>query len=243
MTIDGKSMLGSIIGLPLTIATQLPQMLKKGEERDYLKRVQEGSGTGAALARASGQQAVDDARAIAAGQTGPSTAFAAREGMRQARESRRAGDQNAAIVGSAEAMRATQLLRDSDISRKAAIGQVGAAAGGALAAFDAQQQAAGSREQELDDASLQHDRDLELARLAAGQQAVPEIPAPKGEGEAVAPQAASPNPTQIQEQGEQGLEYVRALRDPKVRFAIGEGMTPEEAVAEFFPNVTKPEVQ
>ena len=241
MTIDGKSMLGSVIGLPLTVATQLPRMLGKGEERDYLRKAQAGAGTGAALARASGQQAVEDARSIAAGQTGPSTAFAAREGMRQARDVRRDSDQTAATVGAQEALGATQMLRASDIARRAAIGQVGAAGGGALAAFDAQQQAATSRDQELSDASMQHDRDLELARLAAGQQAVPEVPAPQGEGEMVAPQAAAPAPAaQTIDQGEQGLDYVRALRDPKVRFAIGEGMTPEEAVAEFYPNVTKP---
>lgn len=248
MTIDAKSMLGSVIGLPLTIATQLPRMLGKGEERDYLRRVQEGGGTGAALARASGQKAVEDARSIAAGQTGPSTAFAAREGMRQARDVRRDSDQTAAIVGAQEALGATQMLRSSDIARRAAIGQVGAAGGGALAAFDAQQQAATSREQELSDASMQHDRDIELARLGAGTQAVPEVPNPQqGEGAIQTPgevaQMGAAGQAQTQAQGEQGLEYVRALRDPKVRFAIGEGMSPEEAVLEFFPNVTKPEVQ
>lgn len=244
MTIDAKSMLGSIIGLPLTVATQLPQMLKKGEERDYLKRTQQGAGTGAALAQASGQQAVEDARAIAAGQTGPSSAFAAREGMRQARDSRRDSDQTAATVGAQEALAATQMLRQSDIARKAAIGQVGAASGGALAAFDAQQQAATSGREQSEAAALEHDRAMELARLNAGQQAVPEIPAPEGEGAQGAMQTpGAAQGAQIQADAEQGLEYVRALRDPKVRFAIGEGMTPEEAVAEFFPNVTKPEVQ
>lgn len=242
MTIDGKSMLGSVIGLPLTVATQLPRLLGKGEERDFLRRVQAGSGTGAELARQSGQRAVEDARSIAAGQTGPSTAFAAREGMRQARDVRRDADQTAAIVGAQEALQATQMLRQSDIARRAAIGQVGAAGGGALAAFDAQQQAATSRDQDLADAGVQHDRDLELARIAAGQQAVPEIPAPEGEGVEEAPGTVSDLGSQIQQQGEQGLDYVRALRDPKVRFAIGEGMTPEEAVAEFYPGVMKPEV-
>lgn len=241
MTIDGKSMLGSVIGLPLTIATQLPRLLGKGEERDYLRKAQAGSGTGAALARQSGQQAVEDARSIAAGQTGPSTAFAAREGMRQARDVRRDSDQTAATVGAQEALQATQMLRSSDIARRAAIGQVGAAGGGALAAFDAQQQAATSRDQELADASLQHDRDLELGRLAAGRQAVPELPTPEGEMQKAAPTAAPPQQQTI-DQGQQGLDYVRALRDPKVRFAIGEGMTPEEAVSEFFPGVTKPGV-
>ena len=119
MTIDGKSMLGSVIGLPLTIATQLPRLLGKGEERDYLRKAQAGSGTGAALARQSGQQAVEDARSIAAGQTGPSTAFAAREGMRQARDVRRDSDQTAATVGAQEALQATQMLRSSDIARRA----------------------------------------------------------------------------------------------------------------------------
>lgn len=239
MTIDAKSMLGSVIGLPMTIATQLPRLLGKGEEREHLRKTQAGGGTGAELARASGQRAVEDARSIAAGGTGPSTAFAAREGMRQARDVRRDSDQTAATVGAQEALQATQLLRQSDIARRAAIGQVGAAGGGALAAFDAQQQAATSRENELADASLQHDRDMELGRLAAGQQAVPEVPAPEGEGEAAAPVASQ---QQSLEQGQQGLDYVRALRDPKVRFAIGEGMTPEEAVMEFFPGVTKPGV-
>lgn len=241
MTIDARSMLGSIIGLPLTVATQLPRLLGKGEERDFLRKTQAGEGTGAALARQSGQRAVEDARAIAAGQTGPSTAFAAREGMRQARDVRRDADQTAAIVGSREALQATQLLRQSDIARRAAIGQIGAAGGGALAAFDAQQQAAGARAQSLEDAALQHDRDLELARIASGQQAVPETPAPEGEG--VEAQAAPVDPTaQTLEQGQEGLDYIRALRDPKVRFAIGEGMSPEEAVAEFYPGVVKPEV-
>jgi len=245
MTIDAKSMLGSIIGLPLTVATQLPRMLKKGEERDYLRRTQQGGGTGAALARQSGQRAVEDARSIAAGQTGPSSAFAAREGMRQARDVRRDSDQTAAIVGAREALQATQLLRDSDISRKAAIGQVGAAGGGALAAFDAQQQAAASGQEERDAASLEHDRALELARLNAGQQAVPEVGPSPAEQKAIdsAPDIAADATRDMINDGQQGLEYIRALRDPKVRFAIGEGMTPEEAVAEFYPNVTKPEVQ
>jgi hypothetical protein len=239
MTISGKNMLGSVIGLPMTIATQLPRMLGKGEEREHLRKTQAGSGTGAELARASGQRAVEDARSIAAGGEGPSTAFAAREGMRQARDVRRDSDQNAAAVGAAEAMQATQMLRSSDIAKRAAIGQVGAAGGGALAAFDAQSQAATSRENELADATLAHDREMELGRLTAGQQAVPEVPALEGEEAAVAPQAAAQTQQQSIDQGQQDLDYIRALRDPKVRFAIGEGMTPEEAVSEFFPGTMK----
>ena len=228
------------MGLPLTALAQLPRVLGKGEERKHLKKTQDGQGTGASLARQSGQQATDEAMSIAAAGTGPSKAFAAREGMRQARESRRSADQNAAIVGAQEGLQATGMLRDSDIARRAAIGQLGAAGGGALAAMDAQQQAASDQTFQVDQAQKRREHELDLARMMGGTQATPTVPAPEEQGEGAQAQPAKAAP--IAEQGQQGLEYIQALRDPKVRFAIGEGMGPEEAVAEFFPNVTKPVV-
>lgn len=236
---DPTTMLGSIIGLPISLGTFGANIARdRGRRSDYERILREG-GAGSIAARQSATRGAREAMNVAAGGQSASRGLNLLTGLRAGERIRAAGAEQAAPLAAQEQQRALRQLSALDISRRAAIGQMGAAAGGALAAFDAQQQAARSREQEVADAEAQRAHDLEVARIGAGQQAVPETPTPEGEGA----QAAQPFDTaQIVADAEQGLEYIRALQSPQVRFLIQEGMTPEEAVAEAFPGLVKPEV-
>ena len=207
-----KNILGGAIGIPLTLATQIPNLVRGGRERDQLRKMQAGAGAGAVQARASKAQASRDALSLAGAGRGPNSGLTLRSAIRNVGS---AGDSGAAEVAARESMAATQSLRSNDIARRAAIGQVGAATGGALAQFQAQQLAAGDQtgKQELAGVAEQ---EKALANMQAGviadpaaavaEKGVDPTPVAQAQGFQPAPGASTA------EAGQAGLDYLQAAR-------------------------------
>ena len=217
------NILGSLIGLPIAIGSQIPRLRRNQQERDALRRIQQGGGAGSRIARLAADDAARNARSIAAGGSGPSKAFAARVAMRAAQEERRQGAALGAITAAREQQFATQALSRIDRERRAAIGQIGAAGAGALAQLNAQQMAAKDNEGELAEQEAQRAHELEKLRLLLGTgDVVGTSPATNSNAALSAP--ASTTPSTVAESAPLQSPPVSATPPPPVQKGGSRGM-------------------
>jgi len=175
-----SNILGSAIGIPLALGTQIPNLVRGGRESAKLKDIQKHGGAGALAARRSADEGARAAAGIAGGGNSASRGLNLLTGLRAGERIRDAGAAQASQVAAPEGLVGTQALRQDDVARRAGIGQVGAATTGALAQFSAQSLAAGdaTAKQAAEAAGAAHENDL--AAMQAGTMAEPTV-APPGQ--------------------------------------------------------------
>jgi len=122
---------GGILSMMASIGGMIPS-LRKGPQTDYLKRVQKGGGTGAALARQTASEAARRVVGASAAQPSSGRGGNLREGLRAADDIVQRGAQQAAVTGAREAFAATQQLRSNEFKRRGQSQLLGAGIGAGL---------------------------------------------------------------------------------------------------------------
>jgi len=130
---EGPAGVGAgVLSMLASVGGMIPS-LRKGPQQSELKKIQQGGGAGAAMARQTASEAARRVVGASAAQPSSGRGGNLREGLRAADQIVQRGAQQAAITGAKESMFATQQLRSNELMRRRAAGLFGAGVGQGLA--------------------------------------------------------------------------------------------------------------
>lgn len=237
---DLTGIVPAILGGVASIAGMIPSLMK-GPQQKQLKRIQQGGGAGASVAR---QTASDAARRV----TGASVAQPSsgrggnlREGLRAADRLVAEGSRQAGLVAAQEGLEATRMLRSNDFERRKSARVLGAGVGQGLAGIGGMLAAARDQGQDTAaaSASAAPEQPTTLDQRAAGypepgQEGMnPEVADMMAKMEHLAPQAQAL--MQQQEANRSGANEIKQLMQPAQQPAAQPGQQAQPAAQQPSP--------